>query len=169
MSEKQDTAKHFAVRKLYVKDASFESPASPASFNFTRWDPQIDLNLTNSATQVEGDLYEAVLCITVTVSQDEETLFLVEVHQAGLVSVSGFTEEERKYLLGSQAMTIMFPYAREVVSDLSTRGGFPPVILSPVNFDALYHRHMQNQQAESERPESEQPKQAEPEKPEAAH
>ena len=147
MSEKQESNKQFAIRKLYVKDASFESPSSPDSFNFTKWDPKIDLNLTNSLKQVEDDLYEAVLCITVTVSQNDETLFLVEVHQAGLVSVSGFTEEERKYLLGSQAMTILFPYAREVVSDLSTRGGFPPVILSPVNFDALYHQHMQGQQA----------------------
>lgn len=168
MSEKQDTAKQFAIRKLYVKDASFESPASPASFNFSKWDPQIDLNLTNNLKQIEGDLYEAVLCVTVTVSQDDETLFLVEVHQAALVSVSGFAEEERKYLLGSQTMTILFPYAREVVSDLSTRGGFPPVILSPVNFDALYHKHMQNQQAEPEQSEAE-PDQADPNRSEAAH
>ena len=79
---------------------------------------------------------------------------LVEVQQAGLVAITGFEEDERRYLLGSQCMTILFPYAREVISDLSTRGGFPPVILSPVNFDALYQQHMQQQQAETEEAEA---------------
>ena len=150
MNEKSETSKQFAIQKLYVKDASFESPESPDSFNFTQWDPKIDLNLTNSLKNIDGELYEVVLCVTVTVSQEDKTLFLVEVHQAGLVSISGFDEEEKKYLLGSQCMTILFPYAREVVSDLSIRGGFPPVILSPVNFDALYQQHMQQQQAATE-------------------
>lgn len=150
MSEAQETNKQFAIQKLYVKDASFESPDSPESFSFKKWDPKIDLNLTNSLKNVGGDLHEVVLCVTVTVSQDDKTLFLVEVHQAGLVAISGFDEAEKKYLLGSQCMTILFPYAREVISDLSTRGGFPPVILSPVNFDALYQQHVQQQQPEGE-------------------
>ena len=150
MSEKQESSKQFAIQKIYVKDSSFESPSAPGSFKFSKWDPKIDLNLTNNLKHVEDDIYEAVLCITVTVSQDDETLFLVEVHQAALVAIAGFEEEERKYLLGSQCMTILFPYAREVISDLSTRGGFPPVILSPVNFDALYHQHMQQQKEKPE-------------------
>lgn len=150
MSEKSETSKQFAIQKLYVKDASFESPESPGSFSFTKWDPKIDLNLTNSLKKLGEDQYEVVLCVTVTVSHEGNNLFLVEVQQAGLVSISGFEEEERNYLLGSQCMTILFPYAREVVSDLSTRGGFPPVILSPVNFDALYQQHLQQQQSSAE-------------------
>ncbi len=147
MSENSETSKQFAIQKLYVKDASFESPESPGSFSFTKWDPKIDLNLTNSLKKIDEGQFEVVLSVTVTVSQGGKNLFLVEVQQAGLVAISGFEEEEEKYLLGSQCMTILFPYAREVISDLSTRGGFPPVILSPVNFDALYQQHMQQQQA----------------------
>ena len=150
MNEKSETSKQFAVQKLYVKDASFESPESPESFNFTQWDPKIDLNLTNSLKKVDEDLYEVVLCVTVTVSREDNTLFLIEVQQAGLVTISGFGDEERGYLLGSQCMTILFPYAREMISDLSVRGGFPPVILSPVNFDALYQQHLQQQQSAAE-------------------
>lgn len=145
MSKEKEIVKQFAIQKLYVKDASFESPGSPSSFSFKKWDPKIDLNLTNNQRHLEGDLYEVVLCITVTVTQEESTSFLVEVQQAGLVAITGFDKAEIKYLLGSQCMSILFPYAREVISDLSVRGGFPPLILSPVNFDALYQQHLQQQ------------------------
>ena len=137
--------KQFSIQKLYLKDASFESPDTPQSFRFTKWEPKIELNLTNSQKQIEGDIYEAVLCVTATIKLEEKTAFLIEVQFAGLFSISGFDEAEMKYLLGSQAMTVLFPYAREVVSDMTTRGGFPPLILSPVNFDALYHKHLQEQ------------------------
>ena len=150
MTEEQEIKKQFAIQKLYVKDASFESPAAPESFSFSNWKPKIDLNLTNNQRHVDGDLYEAVLCATATVTHQDSTAFLVEVHQAVLVTITGFDDEEKKYLLGSQCMSVLFPYLREVISDLSTRGGFPPLILSPVNFDALYHQHMQQQQAEQE-------------------
>lgn len=147
MSEEQENRKQFAIQKLYVKDVSFESPDSPSSFSFKQWEPKIDLNLTNNQRKIEDDLYEAVLCLTATVSHQDKTAFLIEVQQAALVSMSGFDEDEKKYLLGSQCMTILFPYAREAISDMSVRGGFPPLILSPVNFDALYQQHMQQQPA----------------------
>ena len=134
------------MQKLYVKDSSFESPASPKAFSFKQWKPKIDLNLANKQTHIEADIYEAVLTITATVSHQESTAFLVEVHQAGLFQIVGFDEEQRSYLMGSQCMNILFPYAREVVSDMSVRGGFPPLIMSPVNFDALYQQHLQQQQ-----------------------
>ena len=121
-------------------------PASPKAFSFKQWEPKIDLNLTNKQTHIDADIYEAVLCITATVSHDEATAFLVEVHQAGLFQIVGFDEEQRNYLMGSQCMNILFPYAREVISDMSVRGGFPPLIMSPVNFDALYQQHLQQQQ-----------------------
>ena len=147
MSESSTTKQHFSIQKLYVKDSSFESPASPQSFSFKQWDPKIDLNLTNKqSTHIDADTYEAVLCITATVSHDEATAFLVEVHQAGLFQIAGFDKEQRNYLMGSQCMNILFPYAREVISDMSVRGGFPPLTLSPVNFDALYQQHLQQQQ-----------------------
>jgi preprotein translocase subunit SecB len=150
MSEEQEIKKQFAIQKLYVKDVSFESPSTPNSFSFKQWDPKIDLNLTNNQRHLEGDLYEVVLSITATVTHQESTAFLVEVQQAGLVAMTGFDEDEIKYLLGTQCMNILFPYAREVISDLSVRGGFPALILSPVNFDVLYQQHLQRQQAAQE-------------------
>jgi len=149
MSETSTSKQHFSVQKLYVKDSSFESPASPEAFSFKQWNPKIDLNLTNKQTHIDADTYEAVLTITATVSQEESTAFLIEVHQAGLFQIAGFDDQQRGYLMGSQCMNILFPYAREVISDMSIRGGFPPLIISPVNFDALYQQHLQQQQEQS--------------------
>jgi len=146
MTESSAPKKQFAIQKLYLKDTSFESPDSPHSFSYTRWEPKIDLNLTNTHTHVDGDIYEAVLCVTATIKLEDKTAFLIEVHFAGLFGISGFDEAEKKYLLGSQCMTVLFPYAREVISDMTIRGGFPPLILSPVNFDGLYQQHLEKQQ-----------------------
>ncbi len=146
MSESSTTKQHFSIQKIYLKDSSFESPGSPKAFRFKQWEPKIDLNLTNKQTHIEADIHEAVLIVTATVSHEESTAFLVEVHQAGLFQITGFDKEQRNYLMGSQCMNILFPYAREVISDMSVRGGFPPLIMSPVNFDALYQQHLQQQQ-----------------------
>jgi preprotein translocase subunit SecB len=146
MTESSAPQKQFAIQKLYLKDASFESPDAPHSFSFTRWDPKIDLNLSNTNAHVDGDIYEAVLCVTATIKLEEKTAFLIEVHFGGMFGISGFDEAEKKYLLGSQCMTVLFPYVREVISDMTIRGGFPPLILSPVNFDGLYQQHLQQQQ-----------------------
>ena len=150
MNETSEANKQFGIQKLYVKDASFESPTSPQSFSFKKWNPKIELNMTNDQTHIDGDIYEVVLSVTLTVSHEETTAFLVEVHQAGLFEIAGFDDEQKNFLLGSQCMTILFPYAREAVSDLSVRGGFPPLTMSPVNFDAIYQKHLQNEQAEEE-------------------
>lgn len=146
MADAKETRKQFGIQKLYIKDVSFESPGVPGSFKFSKWDPRIDLNLANEHKQIDGDLYEVVLSITATVTHEENTAFLAEVHQCGLFVLTGFEDEERKYLLGSQCMSTLFPYAREAISDLSVRGGFPPLVLAPVNFDALYQQHLQRQQ-----------------------
>jgi preprotein translocase subunit SecB len=150
MTDQQPPQKQFSIQKLYVKDSSFESPSSPESFTFKKWEPKIDLNINNSSKSLENGLYEAVLRITLTVTHQDATAFLVEVHQAGIFSVSEFDDTELQYLLSSQCMNILFPYAREVISDLTTRGGFPPIILSPVNFDALYQQHLQAQAKKGE-------------------
>ena len=150
MADEQAPQPHFSIQKIYVKDVSFESPDTPKAFSFTKWEPKIDLNLNNAHTRIDDNLYEAALTITATVKHQDKTAFLVEVQQAGIFAVAGFSENDRKYLLGSQCMNILFPYARETVSDLTTRGGFPPLILSPMNFDALYQQHMQQQTAKDQ-------------------
>ena len=147
MNETSAPQQQFGIKKLYLKDASFESPDTPRSFGYAKWDPKVELNLTNTHSHIEGDLFEAVLNTTATVRLEDKTVFLIEVQYAGLFSISGFSDEERSYLIGSQCMTVMFPYVREVISDLTVRGGFPPLILSPVNFDALYQQHLEQQKA----------------------
>ncbi len=150
MADEKAPETHFSIQKIYVKDLSFESPDTPGAFSFTKWEPKIELNLNNAHNSIDDKLYEAVLTITATVKHQDKTAYLVEVQQAGIFAVVGFNENDKKYLLGSQCMNILFPYARETISDLSTRGGFPPLILSPVNFDALYQQHMQQQASKEE-------------------
>lgn len=147
MADEKAPETHFSIQKIYIKDVSFESPDTPNAFNFSKWEPKIDLNLNNSNSNIDDKLYEAVLTITATVKHQDKTAYLVEVQQAGIFAVFGFNDNDKKYLLGSQCTNILFPYARETISDLTTRGGFPPLILSPVNFDALYQQHMQQQAA----------------------
>lgn len=147
MADEKAPETHFSIQKIYIKDVSFESPDTPQAFSFTKWEPKIDLNLNNAHSNIDDKLYEAVLTITATVKHQDKTAYLVEVQQAGIFAVFGFNDKDIKYLLGSQCMNVLFPYARETISDLTTRGGFPPLILSPVNFDALYQQHMKQQSA----------------------
>jgi len=134
----------FVIHKVYVKDLSFEAPNSPSVFR-SDWRPDVDLNLDNQATGYEDHTYEVVLTLTVTVRLGERTAYLVEVQQSGLFHLSGFSDEDMGPMLGSFCPNILFPYAREAVSDLVTRGGFPQLLLAPVNFDALYAKHLQDQ------------------------
>jgi preprotein translocase subunit SecB len=147
MADEKAPETHFSIQKIYVKDVSFESPDTPNAFSFSKWEPKIELNLNNANSSIDDKLYEAVLTITATVKHQEKTVYLVEVQQAGIFAIMGFNDNDKKYLLGSQCMNILFPYARETVSDLTNRGGFPPLILSPVNFDALFQQHMQQKTA----------------------
>jgi preprotein translocase subunit SecB len=147
MTETDPVQTHFSIQKIYVKDVSFESPSAPEVFSFKQWEPKIELNINNAHKRLNEQMYEAVLTVTATVKQDDKTAFLIEVQQAGIFAITGFSEQDLSYLIGSQCMNILLPYARETVSDLTTRGGFPPLILSPVNFDALYQQHVKEQQA----------------------
>lgn len=149
MTEKDPVQTHFSIQKIYVKDVSFESPTSPEAFGFKQWEPKIELNINNAHTRLNEQMYEAVLTVTATVKQEDKTAFLIEVQQAGIFAITGFSEQDLSYLIGSQCMNILLPYAREAVSDLTTRGGFPPLILAPVNFDALYQKHLKEQQAQA--------------------
>ncbi len=127
----------FSIRKIYVKDLSFETPHSPAIFT-TQWQPDADVNLRTSVSPLEPGDYEVTLSITATVKVGEQTAFLAEVQQSGIFRIVGLTQAELEPVVGAYCPAILYPYAREVMSDLVMRGGFPPFVLSPVNFDALY-------------------------------
>ena len=147
--ESNQPERQFAIQKLYIKDVSFETPHSPEVFT-QPWEPKVEFNLASNANQVQEGLFEVTLTVTVTTKVEEKTAYLVEVCQAGIFAVSGFSEQEQAHLLGSYCPTILFPYAREAVSDLVIKGGFPPMLLAPVNFDALYMQHVQQAQQQAE-------------------
>lgn len=147
--ENQQTAEQqFVIQKIYLKDVSFESPNAPAVFagDASAWQPEINVQINSGNQGVGQDLYEVVLTITVTAKQDNKTAFLAEVKQAGLFTISGMPEENMGGMLGAYCPETLFPFAREAVSSLVTNGGFPPLLLTPVNFNALYTQHMQQQQ-----------------------
>ena len=127
----------FSILRIYVKDVSFETPNSPEVFT-QEFKPDINLQLNTAIKMIEEGLHEVVLNITVTAKQGEKTGFLVEVQQAGLFTVKGFDEAQKGAMLGAYCPNTLFPYAREAVSELVTKGGFPPLLLAPVNFDAMY-------------------------------
>lgn len=141
--------KQFAIQKIYTKDISFETPNAPKIFTM-QWEPAMELNLGTHVNPLENGIYEVALTITVTVKIGETTAYLVEVNQAGIFSIAGFNEQELSPMLGSFCPNIIFPYAREVISDLVSKGGFPQLILTPVNFDALYMQHLQQSQESTE-------------------
>ena len=130
-----------AIKKIYCKDISFETPNTPGIFR-TEWKPNAEMQLRTDAKETAPGEYEVELGVTVTVTVGERTAFLAEVSHAGLFAITGMTSDERAWTLGSYCPAILFPYVRELVSDLVTRGGFPPFLLAPVNFDALYKRHL---------------------------
>lgn len=137
--------RQFSIQKIYTKDVSFETPKSPKIF-IEKWEPSVDFNLGTRVEPLEPNLYEVGLTVTVTVKSGESIAYLVEVTQAGIFSLSEFTEQEMGPMLGSFCPNILFPYAREAVSDLVAKGGFPQLLLAPVNFDALYAQHLQQHQ-----------------------
>lgn len=135
--------KRISVAKIYVKDFSFESPMVPAVFKSEKWSPQTNLNLRSSHTEVDPGMHEVVLTITVDAKEGDKTVFLVELHQAGLFELNGYGDKEKAAIMGSYCPSILFPYAREAIAAAIQKGGFPEFILQPINFDALY---MQSQQ-----------------------
>lgn len=150
MSEEAQTEEapqtNFDIQKIYLKDVSFESPNAPAVFQI-QWKPDTNLQVGATHTKLGEDVYEVVLSLTATVKVEEQTAFLIEVQQAGIFTLAGFEDGALGHLLGAYCPNTLFPYAREAISDLTTKGGFPPLLLAPINFDALY---AQNQQQSEE-------------------
>lgn len=125
------------IEKIYVKDFSLESPHTPFVFT-VREMPQVQVDLRNESRALENDRYECQVIITVSAVAPEKTFFVVEVAQAGLFHIGNVAEEHMPLVLEITCPNILFPYAREAISDVVTRAGFPPVVLNPVNFEALY-------------------------------
>lgn len=147
--EKPEEAQ-FSIQKVYVKDLSFETPNSPEIFKM-EWKPVVDMHLTNEATSLGEHLYDVILSVTITVKIDETIVYLIEVNQAGIFLINKIPDDVIERMLATVCPNILFPFAREAVSDIVTRGGFPQLLLSPVNFDALY---LQQKQQVKQQPES---------------
>ena len=138
----EQSERQFGIQRIYTKDLSFETPNSPAIFK-EQWTPETNLNLNTEVHQLEEGLFEVAVSVTVTSKLGDKTAFLAEVKQAGIFNLSGFSQQEMGKMLGAYCPNLLFPYAREVVSDLVTKGSFPQLLLSPDNFDALYAQHQQ--------------------------
>ncbi|MFW0079041.1 MAG: protein-export chaperone SecB [Coxiella endosymbiont of Haemaphysalis qinghaiensis] len=126
----------FAIQRLYVKDSSFESPHSPHVF-FEEWNPELDLDLTTKTNDVGNDKHEVVLTVKTTVKMKKKIIFIAEIFQAGIFIIKNFPEDQMRPMLGSFCPNILYPYAREAITDMVVRGGFPQLYLAPVNFDLL--------------------------------
>ena len=133
----QSAGPAFTVEKVYVKDVSFEAPGAPQVFN-EAGQPQLQMNLNQRVQRLNETAFEVVLGVTLTCTIGEKTAYLAEVQQAGVFGLSGFDEMTLEVMLGTHCPNALYPYARQTVSDLITAGGFPPFLLQPINFEALY-------------------------------
>lgn len=154
--ETKQSNKKFAIVNIYTKDISFESPNSPQMFG-VEWKPKVDFDIQMGSNPVGENLFEAILHLTVTTTiavpkgepsksqketeTEDKTAFITEVKQGGVFSIEGFTDQENEQILATTAQEILFPYAREIVSSLVAKGGYPQMLLPPVNFDLLYQEH----------------------------
>ncbi|KAF1686979.1 protein-export chaperone SecB [Pseudoxanthomonas broegbernensis] len=139
----------FSVEKIYVKDVSFESPNSPAIFN-EQGQPDLQLNLNQRVQRLNENVFEVSLRVTLTCKVGDKTAYVAEVDQAGVFGLSGLQPQAIDVLLGTQCPNILFPYVRQTAGDLIQAGGFPPFLLQPINFDALYAETLRQRQAQAE-------------------
>ncbi len=141
----EQQAATFTIQKIYTKDISFETPNSPNIFR-EEWKPELDLQLSNTYNKLDEDTHEITLSVTVTAKVEDKVAFLVEVQQAGVFTLKGYSSNEMGPLVGSYCPNTLFPFAREVISDIVLKGGFPQLVLAPVNFDALYAQQVEQAQ-----------------------
>ena len=132
----------FMIQRIYVKDVSLEVPNSPAIFLET-WEPELKLDLGTKVNDLDTNAKEVVLTVTATVTLKDKTAFLAEVHQAGIFTIENFPDDQLQPLLGSYCPNMLYPYAREAITNLVVKAGFPQLYLNPVNFDALYQQHLE--------------------------
>ncbi|AKC60743.1 protein-export chaperone SecB [Blochmannia endosymbiont of Camponotus (Colobopsis) obliquus] len=143
MSGNEDIKVVFDIQRIYVKDVSFEAPHVPKIFQ-EKWEPKIKLDLDTLSSQLLKDVYEVVLHVIVTATIRQHVAFLCEVKQAGIFAISGVQSAQLEHCLGSYCPDILFPYARECISNQCMRGSFPQFHLVPVNFEALFMKYLQN-------------------------
>lgn len=138
----------FIIQRIYLKDVSFEAPNSPGIFT-QDWDPDTNLDLNTNVNELPNNNYEVELTLTITVKSQEQTAFLVEVKQAGVFFISGYDQDQLNHLLAAYCPNTLFPYTREVIAGLVSKGSFPELHLSPINFDALYAKRVEEQAAQA--------------------
>lgn len=148
-SEQSDNQPKFALQRVYIKDSSFESPSAPLIFQ-EQWKPQVSMDLNTNHTLIADDQYEVVLTLTLTTRIGEKTAYIVEVQQAGVFVVKNLPEDRLGHMLGAYCPGMLFPYARESVDTLVTKGSFPPLMLAPVNFDAIYQQAVERKKQEQQ-------------------
>lgn len=153
MSETENSQPHFAIQRIYLKDLSFETPNTPTIFN-GQGEAAVNIDLNSGAARLEESIYEVVLSLTVTSKLGDKVAYLVEVKQAGIFTLSGFNEADLNGMLHSFCPNILFPYVREAISDVVSKGSFPQLILAPINFDAVYAQHLKQQQTASQEKEA---------------
>lgn len=146
-SQPEDNSQ-FLVQRVYIKNLSYETNNTPAIFQ-EKWEPELNLDLNAEHIELGKDVYEVVLTVTAKVTNNNKTAFLVEVEQAGIFTIQGPTKEQLGHLLNSFCPSLLFPYAREVISSEVMRGSFPQLILSPINFDALYVQQLEEQKKQN--------------------
>jgi preprotein translocase subunit SecB len=137
----------FSVQKIYIKDLSFESPRPVESLLTPLEGADVNFELGTESRKLEGELYEVVLTITVTIRKQSQALYLIEVKQAGLFGLAGLQPQELAAMLNAYCPNLLFPYAREVVCTMAERGGFPQLLLKPVNFDVIYRQYLRQKAA----------------------
>ena len=139
----------FSIHNIYLKDVSFESPNAPAIFR-TQWQPKVDLDLQMGSQDLGDHLYEVVIHLTlgIKLAPDDQTAFLIELKQAGIFALQGLTAEQLERALSTTCPEILFPYAREAISNLAMRGGFPQLALPPINFEAMYLQHISQKESD---------------------
>ena len=143
----------FSMQKIYVKDLSFEAPGAPEIFNFKDgYRPDVNLELNTSSKNIEGDIYDVTLNVTVTAKNDDKVLFLAEVKQAGIFVVANMDEANKRHTLGSFCPSVLFPYARTMVSEMITHGGFPQLLLAHINFEQLFQAQEAKRAEQAQQP-----------------
>lgn len=164
MSEEQQAAgaaeeqePRFLIQRIYLKDVSFESPNSPAVYA-EDWKPETNLQMNTQANPIGENYYEVSLQLTITTNSNEKTAFLVEVTQAGVFEIVNYPKEQMGHLLAAYCPSVLFPYAREAVASLISKGSFPEMHLSPINFDALYAQRLEEAKQQQAEPETDEVK-----------
>lgn len=148
-ANQQAAQPQFQLQRIYLKDLSYEAPKTPQLFR-EQWKPDVNLEINNAANVVEGNIWEVVLKVTVTVKNEDATAFIVEVSQAGLFLLQGIEGLQKDAILKGVCPNILFPYVREAITDVVSRGTFPQFLLQPINFEAAFAENLRQQQQKAQ-------------------